>query len=843
MSKNSDCPIEIPDPESPAQTLLESFNKTIEDAGIDRLQPREAADDALKDQALVGVQPNSDGKPSKETPDELSTFSPVAGTKEKGTNREDLSSNEPVIKDYKEDHNEGGAPFVVTGFADRGELAHWFPQIYDDESKSWRIWISKRSRALLLHTGIVGVILLTNFILTLWAAAHYPHLHGVSTLYQGSCAFVKRLDLWLHLLINVLSTGMLMASNYCMQLQAAPTRKNVDKAHKAHDWLDIGVPSLRNLRYISNWRRFSWVLLAVSSLPVHLIYNSAVFTSLASNDYTVAVVNDAFLSDGSWNLTAAEVRGSSDPGLSWVTPNNSTYGWRIPVMTPEETIATIQNNASKGLYTKMDANQCFLRYNDYFAALGNVVVVTSNQSVQGQVNDSLLIYASIIPNSDDWAKNQWATANGTKVETAARTQQPKSFPISTWYLGPGYYVADYCLVQPPATTADRCRFEYAPGIMVTICIINLVKVCVMLSVWWARLRNNDYGRISRRFQESSVLYTLGDAVASFMQEPDETTKSMCLATRYDFQRKRDLKFRPHLVKEPSTAPRPWTTQRQFWNSAASWKRWAVLLFFCVLILAVASGLLARSVTTLSTRNISRHISDLWDLGFGALTPFTFIYIGLPRNDPAGLISNVLIANLPQFILSILYIFYNGMISTFLVQREFSKMKSIRKPLRVSEPLGIQRGSYFISLPLRYGIPLYTTSAIMHWLISQSLFLARVTAFFPNGEVDIDSSFSTCGYSPIALFIIFQAILVGICLVLGLVGIGFRQYDPDMPLVASNSRAISAACHVPPEDVSNGHMLPVQWGVVKVDDTGVGHCAFTTAWDVRDKAKAGTDRFA
>ena len=173
---------------------------------------------------------------------------------------------------------------------------------------------------------------------------------------------------------------------------------------------------------------------------------------------------------------------------------------------------------------------------------------------------------------------------------------------------------------------------------------------------------------------------------------------------------------------------------------------------CVLILAVASGLLARSVITLSTRNISRHIPDLWNLGFGALTPFTFIFIGLPREDPAGLISNVLVANLPQFILSILYIFYNGMISTFLVQREFSQMKSIRKPLRVSEPLGIQRGSYFISLPLRYGIPLYATSALMHWLISQSFFLARVTAFFPNGDVDIDSSFSTCGYSPIALFI-------------------------------------------------------------------------------------------
>ena len=174
--------------------------------------------------------------------------------------------------EYSPKNSEGNPSFIVTGFASKHELAHWFPQIEDDENKSWRIWLSKRSRALLLHTGVVGIILLVNFALTLWGVKHYAYLHGVATIYQGSCAFVKRLDLWLHLLINLLSTGMLMASNYCMQLQAAPTRRNLDKAHEAEDWLDIGVPSLRNLRYIGNWRRFSWLLLALSSLPVHLMY-------------------------------------------------------------------------------------------------------------------------------------------------------------------------------------------------------------------------------------------------------------------------------------------------------------------------------------------------------------------------------------------------------------------------------------------------------------------------------------------------------------------------------------------------------------------------------------------
>ena len=72
--------------------------------------------------------------------------------------------------------------------------------------------------------------------------------------------------------------------------------------------------------------------------------------------------------------------------------------------------------------------------------------------------------------------------------------------------------------------------------------------------------------------------------------------------------------------------------------------------------------------------------------------------------------------------------------------------------------------------------------------------------------------------------------------MGLLGIGFRKYEPDMPLVASNSRAISAACHVLSEDTQSGYLLPVQWGVVKVDER-IGHCTFTTAWDVLNREDA------
>lgn len=140
-------------------------------------------------------------------------------------------------------------------------------------------------------------------------------------------------------------------------------------------------------------------------------------------------------------------------------------------------------------------------------------------------------------------------------------------------------------------------------------------------------------------------------------------------------------------------------------------------------------------------------------GFGKLQPFTFLVIDLPLRGSVGLFSNVLLANLPQFLLSIIYVLSNTVLSTFLVQREFSHMcqEHKRKPLRVSEPIGIQRGSYFISLPLRYGVPLYTMSSVLHWTISESFFLAKITSVKADGSPDPANSFSTCAYSPIAIF--------------------------------------------------------------------------------------------
>ena len=75
------------------------------------------------------------------------------------------------------------------------------------------------------------------------------------------------------------------------------------------------------------------------------------------------------------------------------------------------------------------------------------------------------------------------------------------------------------------------------------------------------------------------------------------------------------------------------------------------------------------------------------------------------------------------------------------------------------------------------------------------------------------------------------------MILVLVAFGFRRYNGTTPMVATNSRAISAACHVLEEDRDGSYLLPVQWAVVSMHD-GVGKVTFTTApkHELKDSVK-------
>lgn len=98
-----------------------------------------------------------------------------------------------------------------------------------------------------------------------------------SILYQGKCSTSGNWARGLHLLINILGTIMLVASNYCMQCLCSPSRQDIEGAHAQRKWLNIGVSSIRNFRYVDRKRVVLWAVLLMSSLPVHLLSVFGIF--------------------------------------------------------------------------------------------------------------------------------------------------------------------------------------------------------------------------------------------------------------------------------------------------------------------------------------------------------------------------------------------------------------------------------------------------------------------------------------------------------------------------------------------------------------------------------------
>ena len=236
-----------------------------------------------------------------------------------------------------------------------------------------------------------------------------------------------------------------------------------------------------------------------------------------------------------------------------------------------------------------------------------------------------------------------------------------------------------------------------------------------------------------------------------------------------------------------------------------------------------------------TSNVDISMSYIWSMEMGKPTGSTIIV------DGQDVIALVLLANSPQLVYSMLYFLSNGLLTNMLLAAEYNNYATQRKSLRVSWPKGQQRWTYYISLPYRYGIPLIIISIVMHWLLSQSLFLVIINALDVHGNRAKYGSETACSFSLKAMFL---TILIGTTAMVILIGLGLRRLRSDMPVASSCSAAISAACHPPPGD-TDASLKSVQWGEIiktQAQSKGTGdlsvdrkpsadadypHCSFTS----------------
>ncbi|RAK96220.1 uncharacterized protein BO80DRAFT_429210 [Aspergillus ibericus CBS 121593] len=219
----------------------------------------------------------------------------------------------------------------------------------------------------LICTWITGLILTINLILMMVAlilAYRRPANSGhfqTAELYRGLCTRSSHWATGLHVAINVLSTILLGASSYVMQCLGAPSRIDIDRAHAQSRWLDVGTFSLRNFAVMDGRRKTLWLLLLLSSTPIHMIYNSVIFSSISTIDYGMLIIPD--------DLSPSESLVGND------TTSRDNFLTEIG-----SDPAVVQAQIFNGSLTNMTTEECVNQYDVGFnTQLGTLIFVADRQ--------------------------------------------------------------------------------------------------------------------------------------------------------------------------------------------------------------------------------------------------------------------------------------------------------------------------------------------------------------------------------------------------------------------------------------------------------------------------------
>ncbi|KAK8108190.1 uncharacterized protein PG998_010203 [Apiospora kogelbergensis] len=170
-----------------------------------------------------------------------------------------------------------------------------------------------------------GFVLLCCLIIS--ASRPESSLQSDTVLFYGSCKNSRYLNIILHLTLNIVSSAVLGSSNYFMQILNAPSREEINLAHRKLSSLEIGIPSLKNLPFLSRFKQCLWALLIITSLPIHLLFNSAIYeTAYEGSAWNLTIATEQFLHGASFFLPGASLAPGGRPSPVYnTTVMDSTY--------------------------------------------------------------------------------------------------------------------------------------------------------------------------------------------------------------------------------------------------------------------------------------------------------------------------------------------------------------------------------------------------------------------------------------------------------------------------------------------------------------------------------------
>ncbi|OAX82872.1 hypothetical protein ACJ72_02769 [Emergomyces africanus] len=649
-----------------------------------------------------------------------------------------------------------------------------------------------------------------------------------------------------------------------MQCLGSPSRADTDIAHNQGKWLEIGTASVRNFRFVGYKRLSVWLVLLITSLPIHTIYNSVVFTSTAMHQYKVLIapnVGDFSLASSecvrsALSLTESDFRQSMPhDSLEHLSPkecidtfatnylpgrgtlllltneldhDNITvwdagtgsgprtsmkkgrkdYDWMCrgeqaldvcngDQIDPEQWKVTASPLEDKQLNITAPSQQGTLTFNkDTFAkvspcyderpavpkSLCRDMETLYRYILEHQELDNVLHF---LREPENWANSSWAGAITVReVSKCAYPSENGSGKKETFKI-------EGCLSEK---IPESCQLMFSFPIAIVVLVLNVLNIACLF--------------ITARDSRDDVLLTMGDAISSFLSRPDPNSRGRCLSSKSNVYTKAfssSSETRYSQVNIPKRLPR----LKRWFHSINSF-HWYLTV---VLYFASLAGSIYLHLIAFSSLKSEYEGGSLPGLSADSRKPTSVTPVSsMKSSNSKDIMSLMLLANIPQLVLSISYFLYNNLLTTMLLAAEYNSYALHRRYLRVTKPQGKQRSELYISLPHRYGLPLIALFAVLHWLTSQSLFYVQEIPFYADGRLADSFTVSALGFSSVPMII---AVTLGSIMLIAVFGLSLRRFGSRMPLAANCSAGISAACH-PPENDKDAAFEPVMWGEVVIN---------------------------
>ncbi|KAJ5355450.1 uncharacterized protein N7496_012662 [Penicillium cataractarum] len=646
--------------------------------------------------------------------------------------------------------------------------------------EAWRYTVASGALAAML-------ILIVNVITLAVMYTKYSPDGDKITFYMGSCRTAKVLTSSSHLIVNVLSTVLLASSNFSMQCLNSPTRREINIAHAQHKALDIGIPSIRNLFFVSRWKVLTWIVLATSSFPLHMVWNSVVFQSRIIKEFAAVTIFENFTTGAEWSL----------PPVSSIGGDAYREGYF-------NIVNELQQQVQDGALETLSVEDCYHEYmeaghvrnvlwvidpEDYIpkdpAILDDPSFLNSHSSVLAAYDLTSMagVEGFCGPKGECGDEDHWSPSEADLGDQGGA-------PIQVCYTSPA---------------SKDCKTSIAPLFLILVIVcVSIKAVCFLLTL-----------HLTKR---DTPLCTIGDAIQSFINKPDIHTRYACLASKAEyeiFSRRRSPRWSGRLTFDSSDT---WHCRRQRWIAAVDKRQWWIFTLSWASGMTLIAFLVSGKITPRNTTLFSSPID-----------------LSLPNHSHT--LPSMLIANMPQLLMSYVYLGLNNIMSTILAMNEWcgysAESGKPPKGLRVTSPAPgtEQRSTYFLSVPYKWGVPTMIAMTISHWLVSEMIIFGQSefwTKYLRNSAPRQNMEF-LYGHVPEMA----RAVPVNgaICLILVMVCL-LMKFPGGIPLAGCCSASIAAACQ--PLDLREGFardlaQKKLKWGVVlRPDETdpAIGHATFT-----------------